>query len=99
MGDPHSYCDANDLAAVVCVSWNSGWSVSNGKHYKYISDERNWYEAESRCVVEQAHLVSIHSDMEHQFVVGLNPNPNSRAWLGGRRKAVGNLDNFFWIDG
>ena len=43
----------------------------------------------------QAHLVSIHSEEEHQFVVGLD---GGFPWLGGRRDP-GKGNNFVWSDG
>ena len=43
----------------------------------------------------QANLVSIHSEEEHQFVVGLN---GGFPWLGGRRDP-GKGNNFVWSDG
>ena len=45
----------------------------------------------------QAHLVSIHSEEEHQFVVGLDGSAGW-AWLGGRRDP-GNDSNWVWSDG
>ena len=45
----------------------------------------------------QANLVSIHSEEEHQFVVGLHGGAGS-PWLGGRRDP-GNHSNFLWSDG
>ena len=42
-------------------------------------------------------MASIHSEEEHQFVVGLNGG-SGFPWLGGRRDP-GNRDNFLWSDG
>merc|ERR1711874_226611 len=61
----------------------AGWSDFNGECYKYFSQEKTWDDAEDQCVAEQAHLVSIHSEEEHQFVVGLNGGAGF-PWLGGR---------------
>merc|ERR1712183_86395 len=73
----------------------AGWSAFNGKCYKSFSEEKTWDEAEDQCVNEHANLVSLHSEEEHQFVVGLN---GGFPWLGGRRDP-GNRDNFVWSDG
>jgi len=73
----------------------AGWSAFNGKCYKSFSEEKTWDEAEDQCVKEHANLVSIHSEEEHQFVVGLN---GGFPWLGGRRDPE-NLSNFVWSDG
>ena len=45
----------------------------------------------------QANLVSIHSEEEHQFLVGLHGGAGS-PWLGGRRDQRNN-SNFLWSDG
>ena len=45
---------------------------------------------------QQAHLVSIHSDEEHNFVVGLYAG--GFPWLGGQRDPA-NPVNFVWSDG
>ena len=45
----------------------------------------------------QANLVSIHSEGENQFVLGLNGG-RDWPWLGGRREP-GNRDNWVWSDG
>merc|ERR550539_808825 len=73
----------------------AGWSAFNGKCYKSFSKKKTWDEAENQCVKEEANLVSLHSEEEQQFVVGLN---GSFPWLGGRRDPrKGN--NFVWSDG
>ena len=46
---------------------------------------------------QKAHLVSIHSEEEHQFVVGLHGGAGS-PWLGGRRDP-GKHSNWVWSDG
>ena len=45
----------------------------------------------------QAHLVSLHSEEEHQFVVGLHGGAGS-PWLGGRRDPE-NREIWVWSDG
>ena len=42
-------------------------------------------------------MASIHSEEEHQFVLGLDGG-SGYPWLGGRRDP-GNRDNFIWSDG
>merc|ERR1711971_586993 len=75
----------------------AGWSAFNGKCYKSFSEEKTWDEAEDQCVNEHANLVSIHSEEEHQFVVGLNGG-SVTPWLGGQRDP-GNRDTWLWSDG
>jgi len=52
-----------------------------------------------KCTINnyQANLVSLHSEEEHQFVVGLNGGSGIH-WLGGRRDP-GNRDTWVWSDG
>ena len=45
----------------------------------------------------QANLVSLHSEEEHQFVVGLHEG-SGIPWLGGRRDP-GNRETWLWSDG
>ena len=45
----------------------------------------------------QANLVSLHSEDEHQFVLGLNGGAGI-PWLGGRRDP-GNRETWVWSDG
>merc|ERR1712062_431157 len=73
----------------------AGWSAFNGNCYKFFSEEKTWENAKDQCVEEQANLVSLHSEEEHQFVVGLN---GGFPWLGGRRDP-GNGNIFVWSDG
>ena len=46
--------------------------------------------------MNQAELVSLHSDEEQQFVAGLNSA--EFPWLGGQRDPL-NLNNWVWSDG
>merc|ERR1711953_983525 len=75
----------------------AGWSYFNGKCYKSFFEKKTWDEAEDQCVKEEANLVSLHSEEEHQFVVGLNGGSGIH-WLGGRRDP-GNRDTWVWSDG
>merc|ERR1712038_1714041 len=73
---------------------SSGWSAFNGNCYKHFSEKKTWEDAEDECVKEKAHLVSIHSAEEHQFVAGQG---GGLLWLGGRRDSE-NREDWVWSD-
>ncbi|XP_038144877.1 lactose-binding lectin l-2-like [Cyprinodon tularosa] len=61
------------------------WYSFNDRCYKYVSSRMTWGEAELHCVSEEANLVSIHSQEEHNFVNYLikNFNPTEEfTWIG-----------------
>merc|ERR1712038_1762123 len=74
---------------------SSGWSAFNGNCYKHFTEKKTWEDAEDECVKEKAHLVSIHSAEEHQFVAGQG---GGLLWLGGRRDSE-NREDWVWSDG
>ncbi|XP_022074996.1 galactose-specific lectin nattectin-like [Acanthochromis polyacanthus] len=61
------------------------WYNFNGRCYKYFSSPMTWADAEFHCVSQRAHLVSIHSLKEQNFVNSLirNFDPKERpTWIG-----------------
>ena len=90
---------------------DSEWKVYTESCYKFLSDSKSWTLAERDCVERGAHLVSIHSDEEKDFVnnligdsdltdgqiwIGLKKDGNSWLWTDGSRFNYENWDRTRW---
>ncbi|KAM9376688.1 aggrecan core protein [Pholidichthys leucotaenia] len=71
-----------------------GWMEFMGSCYIHFSERDTWSEAEQRCLELNAHLVSINSQEEQQFV---SSNGQDYQWIGLNDKDVQN--EFRWTDG
>ncbi|XP_027869581.1 aggrecan core protein-like isoform X2 [Xiphophorus couchianus] len=71
-----------------------GWTKFQGNCYLPVSDRAEWLEAEQRCRHLNAHLVSIITPEEQQFV---SVNAQDYQWIGLNDKTVQN--DFQWTDG
>lgn len=71
-----------------------GWMEFRGSCYLHFEERDTWSEAEQRCQQLNAHLVSIGSQEEQQFV---NSNGQDYQWIGLNDKDVQN--EFRWTDG
>ncbi|XP_070829247.1 aggrecan core protein [Chaetodon trifascialis] len=71
-----------------------GWLEFMGSCYLHFGERDTWSEAEQRCQELNAHLVSITSQEEQQFV---NSNGQDYQWIGLNDKDVQN--EFRWTDG
>ncbi|KAL7381126.1 hypothetical protein ABVT39_000944 [Epinephelus coioides] len=61
------------------------WYSFNGRCYKYVATDMTWADAEIFCMSEGAHLVSIHSQDEQNFVRSLIRNfdhAEGPTWIG-----------------
>ncbi|KAM9808129.1 aggrecan core protein-like [Neosynchiropus ocellatus] len=71
-----------------------GWVAYMGSCYLHFSERRTWSDAEDHCQELNAHLVSISSVEEQQF---LNAKGEDYEWIGLNDKDVQN--EFRWTDG
>ncbi|XP_054618809.1 C-type lectin BpLec-like [Dunckerocampus dactyliophorus] len=76
------------------------WFSFNGRCYKYVSTGMKWADAELHCMSQKAHLVSIHSLEEDNFVKVLirNFDPAEKdTWIG--LSDVHKEGRWMWSDG
>ena len=74
---------------------DNGWSIFGNACYKVSNETTDWYDAERTCNEYGAHLTSIHSKEEADFILSLQHTSSANIWIGGHRS--GNV--FKWIDG
>ncbi|XP_055010345.1 lactose-binding lectin l-2-like [Boleophthalmus pectinirostris] len=76
------------------------WFSFNGRCYKYVATRTTWADAEIYCLSQGAHLVSIHSLAEHNFVKSLIRNFDQalgRTWIG--LSDIHKEGTWLWTDG
>uniref|UniRef100_A0AC34FKJ6 C-type lectin domain-containing protein n=1 Tax=Panagrolaimus sp. ES5 TaxID=591445 RepID=A0AC34FKJ6_9BILA len=86
-------------------SCEDSWTFYNFTQSCYkVSDNLNWQDAEDRCKIDGAHLASIHSFEEAEFVADLAywagadvNNGNNQAWIGSYTND--NNTHWKWTDG
>ncbi|XP_016111509.1 galactose-specific lectin nattectin-like [Sinocyclocheilus grahami] len=59
-----------------------GWTNFGVRCYKFFSQAVNWITAEKNCQSLDANLASVHSKIEHDFLLSLLPSSSTRCWFG-----------------
>ncbi|XP_075570135.1 aggrecan core protein isoform X2 [Pelecanus crispus] len=71
-----------------------GWTKFQGHCYRHFEERETWTDAEAKCRQHQAHLSSIITPEEQEFV---NSHAQDYQWIGLSDRAVEN--DFRWSDG
>ncbi|KFP52450.1 Aggrecan core protein [Cathartes aura] len=83
-----------DLCEIDLENCEEGWTKFQGHCYRHFEDRETWMDAETRCRQHQAHLSSIITPEEQEFV---NSHAQDYQWIGLSDRAVEN--DFRWSDG
>ncbi|NXW40697.1 PGCA protein, partial [Nyctiprogne leucopyga] len=83
-----------DLCDIDLENCEEGWTKFQGHCYRHFEDRETWMDAETRCRQHQAHLSSIITPEEQEFV---NSHAQDYQWIGLSDRAVEN--DFRWSDG
>ncbi|XP_052761950.1 lectin BRA-3-like [Mya arenaria] len=65
--------------------------------YLSFSAERSWQDAQSTCELMGGHLVTITTQEENNFVLGLRDDPLSDTWVGANDLSI--EGDFIWVTG
>jgi len=83
-----------DLCDVGLRFCSPGWDVFQGACYKHFSTRSSWEEAETRCRMHGAHLASISTPEEQDFI---NSRYREYQWIGLNDRTI--EGDFLWSDG
>ncbi|NXO47989.1 PGCA protein, partial [Aramus guarauna] len=83
-----------DLCEIDIENCEEGWTKFQGHCYRHFEERETWMDAETRCRQHQAHLSSIITPEEQEFV---NSHAQDYQWIGLSDRAVEN--DFRWSDG
>ncbi|NXE39390.1 PGCA protein, partial [Ptilorrhoa leucosticta] len=83
-----------DLCEIDLENCEGGWTKFQGHCYRHFEERETWMDAETRCRQHQAHLSSIITPEEQEFV---NSHAQDYQWIGLSDRAVEN--DFRWSDG
>jgi Lectin C-type domain len=88
----HDSIEAAPKSNTTTFQCPSGWLEFEGHCYLLKSDIEMWWTAEENCLEYGAHLASIHSEAEDEFITA---QTNSTFWMG----AYFQNDFWTWSDG
>ncbi|XP_047385269.1 brevican core protein isoform X2 [Sciurus carolinensis] len=83
-----------DLCDVGLRFCSPGWDAFQGACYKHFSTRRSWEEAETQCRMYGAHLASISTPEEQDFI---NNRYREYQWIGLNDRTI--EGDFLWSDG
>ncbi|XP_032319901.1 brevican core protein isoform X1 [Camelus ferus] len=83
-----------DLCDVGLRFCSPGWDAFQGACYKHFSTRRSWEEAENKCRMYGAHLASISTPEEQDFI---NNRYREYQWIGLNDRTI--EGDFLWSDG
>ncbi|XP_061259093.1 brevican core protein isoform X2 [Bos javanicus] len=83
-----------DLCDVGLHFCSPGWDAFQGACYKHFSARRSWEEAENKCRMYGAHLASISTPEEQDFI---NNRYREYQWIGLNDRTI--EGDFLWSDG
>ncbi|NXX52270.1 PGCA protein, partial [Scopus umbretta] len=83
-----------DLCEIDLENCEEGWTKFQGHCYRHFEERETWMDAETRCRQHQAHLSSIITPEEQEFV---NSHAQDYQWIGLSDRTVEN--DFRWSDG
>nr|XP_012623168.1 brevican core protein isoform X3 [Microcebus murinus]XP_012623169.1 brevican core protein isoform X3 [Microcebus murinus] len=83
-----------DLCDVGLSFCSPGWDSFQGACYKHFSTRRSWEEAETQCRMYGAHLASISTPEEQDFI---NNQYREYQWIGLNDRTI--EGDFLWSDG
>lgn len=75
-----TYVPSGDTQIYFPTACDQGWSFYNGHCYVHVWRAKTWWEAETWCNKEDAHLCSVHGKAENEFVFTLTKGLSS--WIG-----------------
>ncbi|NWY04293.1 PGCA protein, partial [Nothoprocta ornata] len=83
-----------DMCEIDLENCEEGWTKFQGHCYRHFEERETWVDAETRCREHQAHLSSIITPEEQDFV---NNHAQDYQWIGLSDRTVEN--DFRWSDG
>ncbi|XP_006861664.1 PREDICTED: brevican core protein [Chrysochloris asiatica] len=83
-----------DLCDIGLSYCSPGWDAFQGACYKHFSTRRSWEEAETQCRMYGAHLASISTPEEQDFI---NNGYREYQWIGLNDRTI--EGDFLWSDG